>query len=133
MKFAQLTSRSSGARIGLTPLIDVVFILLLFFMLTSTFADRRSLDMATPAPSSVPDLDDKAIALNLTTEGLHFDGRPLPLDEIDAVLHARLATGDPVSLTVAAGIGLETCVTVMDALKASGARSITLKGPEGMQ
>lgn len=118
---------------GLTPLIDVVFILLLFFMLTSRFADRRRLDMATPAPSPVLNLEDKVIVLNLTPEGLQLDDRPLPLDQIDTILHARLATGDPVRLTVAAGVGLETCVTVMDALKASGARSIALNGPEGLQ
>lgn len=131
MKFAPQASRSATGKIGMTPLIDVVFILLLFFMLTSTFADRRSMDLATPALSSAPDVADKVIVLDLTAEGLRFNGEPLALDAIDNTLHARLATGDPVSLQVAAGIPLETSVSVMDALKASGARSIALRNAEG--
>jgi biopolymer transport protein ExbD len=130
MKFAPQASRSATGKIGMTPLIDVVFILLLFFMLTSTFADRHSMDLATPALSSAPDIADKVIALDLTAEGLRFDGKPLALDAIDDALHARLATGDPVSLQVAPGIPLETSVSVMDALKASGARSIALRSAE---
>ena len=35
--------------ISLTPLIDVVFILLVFFMLASSFLDWRSIDLSTPA------------------------------------------------------------------------------------
>nr|WP_081812335.1 biopolymer transporter ExbD [Hyphomonas chukchiensis] len=131
MKFAQQASRSASGKIGMTPLIDVVFILLLFFMLTSTFADRRSMDLATPALSSAPDVADKVIVLDLGAEGLRFNGEPLTLESIDDTLHTRLATGHPVSLQVAAGIPLETSVSVMDALKASGARSIALRNAEG--
>ncbi len=46
------------------------------------------------------------------------------------VVEAYLATGDPVSLQVADGIPLETSVAVMDALKASGARSIALRSAD---
>ena len=133
MKFAPQASRSASGKIGMTPLIDVVFILLLFFMLTSTFADRRSMDLATPALSSAPDVADKVIVLDLTAEGLRFNGEPLTLEAIDDTLHTRLATGDPVSLQVAPGIPLETSVSVMDALKASGARSIALRNAEAQK
>ena len=49
----QLDRPAAPARklIGLTPLIDVVFILLLFFMLTSSFFQWQSLDLTMSTPS----------------------------------------------------------------------------------
>ena len=46
--FGQRASRRR-ALIGLTPLIDVVFILLVFFMLASSFLDWRAIDLTAPA------------------------------------------------------------------------------------
>ena len=37
---------------SLTPLIDVVFLLLIFFMLTTSFLQEQSLSVVTPAPSA---------------------------------------------------------------------------------
>ena len=45
---AGLTRRRRITPLSLTPLIDVVFILLMFFMLTSSFIDLRNIDLATP-------------------------------------------------------------------------------------
>src|SRR3546814_13707697 len=49
-----LTSRFTGrprrrASISLTPLIDVVFILLIFFMLATSFVDDRAIEVGAPA------------------------------------------------------------------------------------
>ncbi|KCZ93493.1 ExbD/TolR family protein [Hyphomonas johnsonii] len=133
MKFAQPQLKPAGTKISLTPLIDVVFILLLFFMLTSTFADRRSMDMVTPALASVPDVTDALVTLDLTTEGIRFEGQSVAPDALVATLQPRLASGDPVVIQVAPGVGLEACVSVMDALEAAGARSISLRRQDSLQ
>jgi biopolymer transport protein ExbD len=130
MKFAQLSDKPAGGKIGLTPLIDVVFILLLFFMLTSTFAVRRNMDMATPSTSLAQDQLDKVISLELGQDGLIIEGHSIGLDDIYDRLHFRLELGDPVSLLVADDIPLETTVEVMDVLKAAGARAIALRSPD---
>lgn len=51
MDSSDLTLTRSKQRIGLTALIDVVFILLMFFMLTSSFTQRQA--VAIPVPSSI--------------------------------------------------------------------------------
>ncbi|MCB1477357.1 MAG: biopolymer transporter ExbD [Rhodobiaceae bacterium] len=71
-------------RLGLTPLIDVIFLLLLFFMLTSTFQRAGELavsggDAGTSAAGELPDLIVKieaggALALN----GEHVDAPDVP-------------------------------------------------------
>ena len=133
MNFAQQTRKPSAAKIGLTPLIDVVFILLLFFMLTSTFSQRKTLDLAVPATAADLTPVDEPVILELKAAGLFHEDVPLALQEIDARLEARLAKGDPVVIKVAPGVPLETSVAVMDALKASNARAIVLQGLETAQ
>jgi biopolymer transport protein ExbD len=39
---------SDEAEVNITPLLDIVFILLIFFIVTSTFLDEEGLDIATP-------------------------------------------------------------------------------------
>jgi biopolymer transport protein ExbD len=44
-----------GAEIDLTPMLDVVFILLIFFIVTSTFAREEAIGLEPPPPPSPPD------------------------------------------------------------------------------
>jgi biopolymer transport protein ExbD len=130
MNFAQQTRRPSAAKIGLTPLIDVVFILLLFFMLTSTFTQRKNLDLAVPATAADLAPVDEPITLELNTQGLFNEDVPLAVEDIPARLQARLAKGDPVVINVADGVPLETSVAIMDVLKAAHARAVVLQRSE---
>lgn len=64
--------------IRLTPLIDVVFILLLFFMLTSRMEPVGLLQLDTPAPDAGGQTSDRTPArLHLTEEGLQWNGDTL--------------------------------------------------------
>jgi biopolymer transport protein ExbD len=64
--------------IRLTPLIDVVFILLLFFMLTSRMEPVGLLQLDTPAPDAGGEAsDDTPARLHLTKDGLEWNGEPL--------------------------------------------------------
>ena len=130
MNFAQQTHKPSAAKIGLTPLIDVVFILLLFFMLTSTFSHRKTLDLSVPATAADLTPVDEPVVLDLKSEGLFHEDVLLAPEDIGTRLADRLAKGDPVVIRVAPGIPLETSVAVMDALRASNARAIVLQGLE---
>ena len=60
--------------IRLTPLIDVVFILLLFFMLSSRMEPMGLLELETPAPQAGGESDQDPAALHLTGTGLEWNG-----------------------------------------------------------
>lgn len=49
--------RRKASKISLTALIDVVFILLMFFMLTSTFSQWKAVDFQSPVASTEPNTD----------------------------------------------------------------------------
>src|SRR5690606_14979859 len=74
--------------VSLTPLIDVVFLLLIFFMLTTSFMTTQSLSVVTPAPSA-DELPQDARVVEIWLMG-------------DGTLRG---TGDPVEADLPAGAG----------------------------
>ena len=81
----------------LTPLIDVVFLLLIFFMVSTTFVEEPSaLEVDLPSSSSssmVPEGSDTEVRLGANGE-IHFDGKILNLDQLRDAF-TRLAEEDP--------------------------------------
>lgn len=79
-----------GRKISLTALIDVVFILLMFFMLTSTFSQWKALPLAAAKASSVSSDELPALILVYADDELRvlIDHLSPALDNIDDVLRA---------------------------------------------
>ncbi len=67
--------------ITLTPMIDVVFLLLIFFMVTTTFSQQTELKISLPeANGMVAETNEKMIVLTINADGIYFlngdDGLP---------------------------------------------------------
>lgn len=65
MKFKREKKRRITASVELTPLIDVVFQLLIFFMLSSTFVVQTSIPIEVPESSGVSQLEQKELSVTL--------------------------------------------------------------------
>ena len=126
-----LSRHRRPAKISVTPLIDVVFILLVFFMLASRFEDWRSIDLSSTAhgPAAATDAQG-AMLVEVRTDGLRFAGAPIALEDLMARLAERLraAPEQRVLLSPGAGVDMQRVVTTLDALSAAGARNIALLG-----
>ncbi len=118
------------ALVSLTPLIDVVFILLVFFMLASSFMDWRSISMDSPAQSrATRDESATTLVIDVRREGLRLDGSPATLDTILAAVAEGLAL-DPeqrVLVRPAMGVLLQEAVVVLDRLAALGVTNMALR------
>lgn len=125
MKLA-LSAPRSKARIGLTPLIDVVFILLLFFMLTSTFVERTAVDVSTPsaAPSAADPAD--ILRIRLDGAGLQVNGAPVPVESLAATLAEQPRDTGGVIIEVVPGVPLDDTVAVMDIARAADLGPLSL-------
>ncbi len=66
MRFARDERRKVKASVELTPLIDVVFQLLIFFMLSSTFVVQTSIPIEVPESNGVEQLEQKELSITLT-------------------------------------------------------------------
>lgn len=114
--------------ISLTPLIDVVFILLVFFMLASSFLDWRSIVLAAPSDGAGAATMEGALLVEVRPQGLRLSGRPAGLDDLEAAVRHRLAEKPDQAIFVkpAAGVPLQRAVAVLDRLAAAGATRLSL-------
>ena len=115
--------------ISLTPLIDVVFILLVFFMLASSFLDWRSIDLNAPgrAGSSQPSMVG-AMLVEVRTDGLRLSGESITVDGLETRIAARLEQRPDQRVLVkpAATVPLQQVVTVLDRLSTAGVTDLSL-------
>jgi biopolymer transport protein ExbD len=114
--------------ISLTPLIDMVFILLVFFMLASSFVDERSIAVA--APGAGDGGPKGALLVQVRADGLRLGGHAMGLDAIAETVAGRIAQmpDQRVLVEPSPGVPLQATVTVLDRLAAAGARNLSLSG-----
>lgn len=76
--------------IDLTPLIDTIFMLLIFFIMTTTFS-RPVLDIVLPASSEAEASSEKREqVISIKADGsLHYEGRQIEKSEVDGILAER--------------------------------------------
>ena len=89
--------------LSMTSLIDVVFLLLIFFLVATRFAQEdRELEVVLPAASEAKPLiaSPKEVFVNIDKDGSYYlDGRTLGADEVEQTLR-RAATNNPLNQAV---------------------------------
>lgn len=106
-------------RPNLTPMIDVVFLLLVFFMLASRFGHSGALPLATSGAASAYRGPPRLI--EVAPDALRLNGAPLAEAALAGALAPLMTRSDDiVVLRPAAGATLQRLVTVMAALRAAG-------------
>jgi biopolymer transport protein ExbD len=118
--------------LNLTPLIDVVFLLLIFFMVATTFLDpEREISIELPEASTASEQVDtpNEIVINVLRDGsLNLNGGPVDRAGLDSAL-ARAARSDPATPVTIRGDRLvhhEDVVGVMDACGAAGLSNLAV-------
>lgn len=114
----------------LTPLIDVMFILIIFFMLTSSFMKVESLELNLPSVSPKPTEKSEVMHLFIQADGNMLLGkRKLDQAELNESL-SRMFKKDPntkVMLLTADGVTMQQLVNVMDNFHLAGGRSLFVR------
>jgi len=116
-------ARPEEPEISLTSLIDVVFTLIIFFVVTTTFEDRTALEVALPEASAEPMLQQQEVlVLVVDQNGRYFVGANEVLNPDPGTLReaiARVAGEDrerPVVIRADARAAHQSVVTAMDVL-----------------
>jgi len=114
--------------VSLTPLIDVVFILLVFFMLASSFLDWRAIDLSAPVPAAAGVSSEPTVVVEVGPDGPRLAGEPLSLSALARRVADRLAArpGQPVLVKPAPGVSLQETIDVLERLAAAGVTGISL-------
>ena len=82
MKFRK--SREEESRLGITPLIDIVFLLLIFFMLTSNFVVIPGVNVKLPKVLTSEIVDTRTLTIVISSEDIiYLKNRPYSLKEVE--------------------------------------------------
>ena len=119
--------------INLVPLIDVILVLIIFFVITTTFDARSTLQLQLPNAKGEPTADQtRSLSVLINAEGRYFVGDQEVLrTDIDALKQALAAAGGgdrarPVLLRADARTPHQAVVTALDALGQLGFRTISI-------
>ena len=115
-------------QIDLSPLLDVVFILLIFFIVTTVFVKETGVEVKKPQAMSAADLERKSILIAITEDGrIVYAGQDIGVAGVKPTVSQLLAQRSmPVILQVDENVTTKTLVAVMDEAKMAGATSVNL-------
>ena len=123
--------RRPEVAINLTPLIDVVFLLLIFFMVSSSFSELTQLVVDLPEAEGSPASGDATLMLSIDVDGnMMLDGEPVPNDAAGLmramVNRLQGSTDRPVMLSADALTHHQHGVTAMDVASRLGLERLTI-------
>lgn len=119
---------SSDAGIDMSPLIDCVFILLIFFIVTTTFVEETGVEVDKPQAASSVRLEKSSILLALTEKGeIVYGGREIGISGVQPLVKRLLQKEDiPVIIQADATAASGMLVRVIDEAKLAGASKVSL-------
>ncbi len=117
------------SHLDIAPLIDIVFLLLVFFMLTSTFLVPEAIELELPesASATVTEITPITVALNASDE-LSLNGKPIQLQQLRQAIEPLIAESADVAITLKSDAHTEVqqLLKVMDEIRAAGGSNVAL-------
>ena len=136
MKRAQLNLEGGrGVDINMAPLIDCVFLLLIFFIVTTVFVEETGVDVQKPQAASARDLERQSILIALTSDGrIMHGGRELSLAGVRGVVSRQLREREtPVIILSDADARTAPLVDLIDECKLAGAKQVSIAARRGAE
>jgi biopolymer transport protein ExbD len=119
------------AEINITPMLDIVFIMLIFFIVTTSFVKEKGLEVSRPTNSPPKEIkhDGGPIVVRIDSSGLiSVKGRVLEPNAVRANLEREKSEKPESPLIIAAHPDADTqaLVVILDAAKAVGIESVNV-------
>ncbi|MEZ6017599.1 MAG: biopolymer transporter ExbD [Planctomycetota bacterium] len=116
------------AVIDMSPLIDCVFILLIFFIVTTVFVDETGIEVDKPQAASSSQLEKTSILIALTADGqVVYDSREIGIGGVQAIVRRIVQTEDiPVIIQADQASQTGMLARIIDEAKLAGATKISL-------
>ena len=117
-----------GVDINMSPLIDCVFLLLIFFIVTTVFVEETGVEIQKPQAASAQDLDKHSILIALTADGqVVFGGREIGVNGVRGVVARQLREKEsPVIILADGDARTSPLVNIIDECKLAGAKQVSI-------
>ena len=129
MEFNLPRRKQKDVGIEMGPLMDIVFILLIFFVVTSSFTRETGVDVTKPQAQSASQLEKENLLIAITREGtIHMNERQVDLASLHDILKHSLAKAPDREAVVIADKESETgvLVQVIDMCNLAGVKKVSI-------
>ncbi|TYK66657.1 ExbD/TolR family protein [Colwellia echini] len=124
-----LMNEEDENQIDLTPMLDVVFIMLIFFIVTSTFVKESGVDVTRPQAETSVVSESNSVHIGITaTNEVFMDKRQVDKRAIRANVEKSLAENPGAAVIIVADqdSNTNTLIQVMDQARLAGATSVSV-------
>lgn len=128
-EYSFVEKRQQEAEINMGPLLDMVFILLIFFVVTAQFSEESSIEVQRPGAESALRTKGDPLLISITPEGnFHIHGSLVSGSELETILQQEAAVRtEPTALIIGdRGSSLHYAVTVMDICNRVGITEVSI-------
>ena len=125
--------KTGKPEITMAPLVDIVFLLLIFFMVTTVFPVNDGLVIEKPSSENTAPTDTEHLVIKLDQQGIsYFKGHAVTTDDIKRLLRNEFTVTPTRSVTVHADqrATTESLINIIDAAKAAGAKQLGIATDE---
>jgi biopolymer transport protein ExbD len=134
MKYRRaLVDAEENVEINMSAMMDMVFILLIFFIVTTTFVEESGVEVDKPQAASAARLDKNSIIFALTAQGqVVYGGKEIGVGGVRPLV-SRLCEREPMPVILQVDKNTPTGLTVrvMDEAKLGKAKNISLATEQG--
>jgi biopolymer transport protein ExbD len=117
------------SHLDIAPLIDIVFLLLVFFMLTSTFLLPEAIELELPESKSASPTEITPIIVSLNQTGqLALNGESIALEQLQQAIKPLIVQNGDAAITLKSDAHTEVqlLLKVMDEIRAAGGTNVGL-------
>jgi biopolymer transport protein ExbD len=125
----QRKNNDASPAVDMAPLIDVVFILLIFFLVTATFVRETGIEVERPQATASSAMDQQAMRISITVNGtIYTEGSAVDLQTLRSKVSTFVSTNpnSPVIVIPDQDTRAQRVVDVMDAAKLAGAANVAI-------
>ena len=117
-----------GVEINMAPLIDCVFLLLIFFIATTVFVEETGVEVQKPKAVTAQDLNKNSILISLSSDGkISYGGRQISLNSVRGLVAQQLREKEvPVILIADETSRTGPLVELIDECKLAGAKQVSI-------
>jgi biopolymer transport protein ExbD len=115
-----------GASVDMAPLIDMVFILLIFFMVSTTFVRESGVEITRPQSALAQSVDPGFVPVAIDKRGsVHIGGRLIPADSIRDVANTLRETNRTrIVIQADRDVPTHILLKVLDTCRLAGAKQV---------
>ncbi len=124
-----LRGGTGEVNINMGPLVDMVFLLLIFFVVTTSFVKETGIDVQRPTAATAEHKERGNIMLGISAEGqVHMEGKRIDVRSVRALIERALAEDPESGVVIVADKDSNTGIVVqaMDQCRLAGATNVSL-------